>query len=169
MELIPKMGEDELHDAVVAVVSELRFSTFFRHAWHVFHEDEPLRWGWHIDCICDHAEALINGEFVGLDINVPPGFVKSLTCSVMFPAWVWLKRPWYKFLASSTNDHVTLRDARRHRQLVECDWYRRIFRPSWTLSKNQAADGNFATTRGGWRTSRTVRSSIIGSRPNGRL
>ena len=50
-------------------------------------------------------------------------------------AWLWIKRPSFKFLCSSTNDIVTLRDARRHKQLVQSLWYQRTFRPDWEIGE----------------------------------
>lgn len=164
-----RAGEDELRDVVEGFLCEATLAEFVYAAWTLHHEQEPLMWAPHIDCICEHLEATVDEQIQWLIINVPPGFSKSLLCSVYFPSWVWLKRPWYKFLCLSTNDHVTLRDARRHREIVTSPWYRRVFRPDWGISKSQAADGNFGNTRHGERVSRTVRSSIVGARPHGRL
>lgn len=170
LDLIRRCGsEDEIRDAVECVMCEASLAEFVRLAWLVLHEEEPVIWNWHIDCLCDHLEAVLGGDIVWLLINVPPGFAKSLLVSVFFPAWVWLRKPGYKFLCSSTNDIVTLRDARRHKQLVQSHWYQRTFRPDWEISRTQAADGNFGTTRNGERISRTVRSSIIGMRPHIRI
>jgi len=166
LDVAQRAGQQEVLDAIVRHVATMRMRSFVKQAWHFHHEEEPLGWNWHIDCICDHLEAVINGDITWLLINVPPGFAKSLLCSVYFPAWVWLQKPWYKFLCSSTNDYVTLRDARRHKKLVASAWYQRVFRPTWHLSRGQAADGNFGNSRNGERVSRTVRSSIIGARPH---
>ncbi len=169
LDMMERAGEDEVRDAIVCLVAELRLSTFVKHCWHVHHEAEPLGWNWHIDCICDHLEATLDGDIVWLLINIAPGFMKSLLCSVYFPAWVWLKYPWFRWLCSSTNEIVTLRDARKHKELITSPWYQRVFQPDWGILKTQSADGNFGTTRHGERVSRTVNSSIIGSRPHGRI
>jgi len=169
LDIIERAGEDEARAAVTAYWCEASLATFVKNAWPFFHEDEPLIWGWYIDCICEHLEAAFAEEILWLLINVPPGFAKSLLCSVLFPAWCWLKKPWYRFLCLSTNDFVALRDARRHRDLVASPWYQNTFRPDWQLSTHVAADSNFATTRRGGRVSRTVRSGIIGARPHCRV
>lgn len=161
--------EEEIRRAVEAVYCQNNFSAFVRNGWPVLHESEPIKWGYHIDCISEHLEAVARKEIFWLFINVPPGFAKSLLCSVFFPAWLWLDRPWFKLLCSSTNDVVTLRDARRHKQLVQSLWYQNTFNPNWQISQTQSADSNFGNTRGGERVSRTVNSSIIGIRPHGRI
>ena len=166
LDVAQRAGQERVADEIVRMAATLRLRSFIKQAWHFHHEDEPLGWNWHIDCISDHLEAVVRGDITWLLVNVPPGMAKSLICSVYFPAWLWLSKPWYKFLCSSTNDYVTLRDARRQKKLVASPWYQRVFRPGWQLSKGQAADGNFGNTRNGERVSRTVRSSIIGARPH---
>ncbi|MDY0004693.1 MAG: hypothetical protein RBU30_25580, partial [Polyangia bacterium] len=169
LQLLASLPQSERRAAVECVLAEAHLADMVRFAWHVHHEDQPLRWGWHIDCICDHLEAALNEEIVWLLINVPPGFAKSLLTSVYFPAWVWLRAPWKKFLCSSTTEQVTLRDARRHKDLVTSDWYRSTFLPAWEINRNQKADSSFANTHGGERISLTVRAGMIGLRPDVRV
>lgn len=167
--LLTKLPKGELADAIRAQLATATLADFVRHAWPVHHQGEPLKWGWHIDCICEHLEALWRHEIEWLIINVPPGFSKSLLTSVYFPSWVWLHYPQARFLCCSTNDIVTYRDARRQRDLVDSEWYQRLFLAPWSLSKTQKAHGSFANTLGGERVSRTVRASIVGSRPHCKL
>jgi phage terminase large subunit-like protein len=167
--LLTKLPPDELAQAIKATLATSTLSDFVRYAWHVHHEHEPLLWGWHIDCLCEHLEALWRHEIEWLIINIPPGFSKSLLTSVYFPSWVWLQQPQTRFLCCSTNDIVTYRDARRQRDLIDSDWYKRLFMPAWSLSKTQKAHGSFANTAGGERVSRTVRASIVGARPHCKL
>lgn len=164
--LLTTLPPDELEDAAKDVVARFSLADFIRLSWHVEHEDEPLKWGWHADCIAEHSEALWHGEIEWLIINILPGIGKSIFCSVDFPAWAWLDRPQTRFLCCSTNDLVVFRDARRHRKLIQSNWYRRLFLPDWTLSKSQKATGSFGNTRGGERVSRTVRAGSLGARPH---
>jgi hypothetical protein len=164
--LLTRLPPDELEDTAKAVIGEASLAWYIRFAWHLEHEDEPLKWGWHADCIAEHCEALWDGEIEWLIVSILPGIGKSLWCSVYFPSWGWIGRPRTKFLCCSTNDLIVFRDARRHRDLVEHRWYRRLFLPDWTLSKSQKATGSFANTRGGERVSRTVRSGSLGARPH---
>lgn len=46
---------------------------FIREAWHVVEPGTPLVWGWHINTICAHLEAVTAGRITRLLINVPPG------------------------------------------------------------------------------------------------
>lgn len=171
IELADRAGLDELQAALVSDLASVSFPEFIYHAWPVLHEEaeEPLIWKWYLDCLGEHLQAVLAGDIQWLIVNIPPGFAKSLVCSVLFPAWVWLHKPWWRFLCSGTNEPLTLRDARRHKMLVSSDWYTRTFLPDWRINRAQAADTNFANTRHGVRLSRTVSSSVTGDRPHCRV
>ena len=49
---------------------------FARRAWHVLEPSTPLRWGWALDAICEHLEAVTDGRINRLLMNVPPGTMK---------------------------------------------------------------------------------------------
>jgi len=99
---------------------------FVRLAWaHV--EPAPFVGGWHIEMICAHLEAVARGEIKQLIINVPPGFSKSLTVSVLFPIWVWLTRATRKFMFATFDDSLANRDSERSRNLLVSQWFRELF------------------------------------------
>ena len=97
-----------------------------RRAWHVLEPDKEYRHGWHIDAICEHLEAVSRGEINRLQINVPPGMMKSLTVSVLWQAWEWgpFGKPTTRWLSTAFNDGPVTRDARKTRDLILSDWYR---------------------------------------------
>jgi hypothetical protein len=80
----------------------------------------------------------------------------------MYPAWRWTTKPWLKFFATSAVDDNVYRDARRHRELVESDWYCQLFQPEWEVKAGQKAKGYWANSAGGERISRTVGQQIVG-------
>lgn len=45
---------------------------FAKLAWHVPEPATPLKWGWALDAICVHQEAVSRGEITRLLMNVPP-------------------------------------------------------------------------------------------------
>ncbi|MFD0387163.1 hypothetical protein ACFQ4K_03905 [Tistrella bauzanensis] len=79
---------------------------------------------WHIDLIADHLEAVERGEITRLIINMPPRYMKSLTVSVAFPAWLLARDPTRRIIVAS----YALELARRHsldtRQVMGSAWYR---------------------------------------------
>ena len=62
---------------------------FVHRAWPVLEPGQPLRWGWALDAMCAHLEAVADGRLTRLLINVPPGMAKSLLTGVFFGAWLW--------------------------------------------------------------------------------
>ena len=48
------------------------------------------------------------GEIRLLLINVPPGHVKSLSCSVFWPTWLWTRKPSVRFLGTSYSEDLAL-------------------------------------------------------------
>lgn len=98
---------------------------FARRAWHVLEPTTPLRWGWSLDAICEHLEAISRGEVKRLLINVPPGSMKSLLAGVFWPAWEWgpQNRPELRIGGASYSEAYATRDSRRMRNLVMSPWY----------------------------------------------
>ena len=65
----------------------LSLRDFMRAAWPVIETATPLVWGWHLDAVCEHVEALLTGKLGkrNLAVLVPPGFAKSTVVSVAAP------------------------------------------------------------------------------------
>lgn len=105
--------------------AEESLASFVRQAWPVLEPNVPLRWNWHLDLICEHLEAMTNGEIQNLVINIPPGFMKSLLAVVFWPSWEWGPRdqPHRRYLCSAYGEALSLRDNERARYLMESRWY----------------------------------------------
>src|SRR3974377_234740 len=88
--------------------------------------------GWHIAYICEHLEAISKGVFLEkglenrLQINVPPGMMKSLLVSVFWPAWEWTLWPETQYIVTSYRDEFCKRDTIRSRNLVLSPWYQML-------------------------------------------
>lgn len=102
---------------------------FVREAWAVLEPNTPLVWGWHLDALCAHLEAVSNGRITRLLINIPPGSSKSMIVSVMWQAWEWGPRglPSMRFLTTSFNDGPVKRDTRKTRDLIASEWFRSLW------------------------------------------
>lgn len=143
---------------------------FVREAWDKIaeHSNRPFIDNWHIHKICEALEAVERGEIVNLAINVPPGHMKSLLCSVFFPAWVWTFDPSAQFLCATCADDLTTRDATRMRDLVTSSWYQSLW-PHVRLRHDKNAIHKFQNTAGGFRQSTSVESRITGARADYRI
>lgn len=102
---------------------------FIRQAWGFVEGARPLKWNWHIDVICRHLEALVDGSLGSrrLCINVPPRTSKSTIVTIMFPCWLWTIHPWTQFLFGSHNFALSKDHAYKRRAILESDWYRRAW------------------------------------------
>ena len=100
---------------------------FVEQAWPVIEPGTPLVWGWSMDAIVEHLEAVAKRDIKRLVINVPPGASKSRLTRVMAPAWTWTHSPYHKFLSASYALDLTIRDNLDARRIVTSEWYQNTF------------------------------------------
>jgi predicted phage terminase large subunit-like protein len=149
-----------------AQACQASLAEFFRRSWQVLEPSTPLVWNWHLQAVCDHVQALLEGRLATLNllINIPPGSAKSRIVSVVAPAWMWTKRPTWRAMFASGNPRVSTRDSLYCRALVESDWYRRTFGITWLLADDANTKTLFRNTAGGSRMAVTAGSRITGDR-----
>lgn len=135
----------------IAQKGELKLANFVRLAWPILEPGSRYVHGWHIDAVCEHLEAITDGELNRLLINVPPGTMKSLLAGVFWPAWEWgpKNRPSTRILGSSYSEAYAVRDNTRMRNLVQSDWYQELWGHRVRLTK--AGERKFENTAKGWR------------------
>lgn len=148
------------------------FKWFVRLAWDKI-DPSPLVWNWHVEAICDHLQAVTEGQIRRLIINIPPGHAKSMLVSVLWPAWVWAKKPQWRALFASYELGLVTRDAVKCRDLMRSEWYERWFRgtnspfeccPSWSFADDQDQKTYFSNTAGGFRVALSVGGKGTGYR-----
>lgn len=99
--------------------------------------------------LAEHVEALYHGEILTLLVSMPPGSMKSRTCSALAPAWIWTLDRKYTFMRAGYDSQNAAKLASDTRLLCQSRWYierwgefvfdRLPHRPSgegeyWTLS-----------------------------------
>jgi predicted phage terminase large subunit-like protein len=148
-------------------LARIKLSEFTKQAWDIVNPGMPLIWNWHMDCVCDHVQALLEGKLGSnnLMINEPPGTSKSMLCNVMAPAWWWIDHPWWSAIYAAGAEEISLRDSGYCRDVITSDWYLDSFQPEWRIAKNQNAKSHYATTAKGFRLATTAGSKITGQRP----
>ncbi len=139
---------------------ENSFAAFVREAWSVIEPNE-LIWGWHMNAICDHLEAVREGEISRLLMNVPPGFSKSMLTSVLWPAWCWTTQPELRFLCCSHSLDLAMRDSVRCRRLLQSEWYQSYW--PLVLVGDQNAKGKYENDHNGFRQA-VAAGSVTGAR-----
>lgn len=136
---------------------------FAKAAWHVLEPATILRWGWALDAVCEHLEAVTAGSINRLLINVPPGCMKSLLTGVIWPAWEWGPRELthMRYLGTSFKQELATRDNMKCRRLIESSWYQE--RWPIKLVSDQNAKTKFENASTGFREAMSF-TSMTGSR-----
>lgn len=158
--LIPPLG------AIHAELARRSLAEFVKHSWQVLEPDDPLVWSWHMQAVCDHVQALLEGRIPkrNVVINIPPGSSKSRIVSVCAPAWMWIHRPGWRAIFSSTNPRVTTRDSSYCRNLLESRWYRESFQPKWVLVGDQNTKTLYRNSAQGFRQAVSAGARVTGDR-----
>jgi hypothetical protein len=136
---------------------------FARMAWPVLEPATKLKWGWALDGICEHLEAVSRGEIKRLLMNVPPGSMKSLLTGVIWPAWEWgpCSAPALRYLATAHKQDLAVRDNMKCRRLIQSAWFQRLW--PIELTSDQNAKTKFENSATGFREAMAF-TSMTGSR-----
>jgi predicted phage terminase large subunit-like protein len=132
----PDSPIDPVADLTRAAKPELSLRQFLEQAWDVLEPSRPFRGGWHIDAMCQHAEAIVTGKSPHrrLLVNIPPGTTKSLVFSVALPCWVWTFRPSFKWVCASYDQDTANDLANKRRHLLISPWYSNRWAGAATMS-----------------------------------
>lgn len=138
---------------------------FVRTFWTVVEPSQPFVDNWHIQKICKVLEAVTKGEITHVLINIPPGCMKSLIVSVFWPAWEWAHDPGLRFLTASYGEDLSIRDARKTRDIITSREYQDRW-PHVRIRSDQNQKRRFDTTSGGWRLATSVDGRGTGEHPD---
>lgn len=141
-----------------------KFRDFVPIAWPSVEPSREYIPSWHMGAIGDHLQALADGQIKNLLITVPPGTSKSILAAVMFPAWMWLRRPGWRSTFASYDAALSGRDSERCRGLLKSLWYKETFRPDWKFSPTQDEKTYYVNTAKGFRVSTSVTGKGTGWR-----
>lgn len=161
---------DELREELKALEVELSIRRceslrhFVESAWPLLEPEKPFIANWHIDEICRVLELVTADVHKRVIINVPPGTMKTLLVSVMWPAWEWRKRPDLRYLTASYGKTLTIRDNMRLKTLIMSEWYQE--RWPLELKEDQNSKGRFHTSQDGWRIATSVEGPGTGEHPD---
>lgn len=137
--------------AIERELCERRFRYYIEPAWEIVEPVTPFVPGMHIDAICEHLQAISDGEIKNLIINVPPRHMKSLLTCVLWPTWEWTIRPEMRYLCMSYADALAIRDSLKCRRIIRSAWYQRLWGNVFQLTGDQNAKTRFENDRTGFR------------------
>jgi predicted phage terminase large subunit-like protein len=153
LELLP------IHRASLMTLPE-----FARAAWEIVEPATPMSWNWHLDVFAEEAEHWTRNRRDDVVVNIPPGCMKSLWWSVFVPTWVWTWWPESRWMFSSYNGDLSVRDSMKRRQIIESEWYQSTF--PVRLLQDQNLKTRFANTASGWMFATSTGGQVTGEHPD---
>ena len=147
----PDISEKEIRLQAQREINNRSLFEFIKFFWPQISNDE-FQPNWHIEYLCkelEHvAERVANNQPREYDliINVPPGTTKTITCSIMFPAWCWTKWSWMRFITASYSSPLSLESAEYSRDLIKSDAFKQIY-PELSIKDDKDAKGNFKVVK----------------------
>ena len=126
------------------------YGDFMRLAWRTVEPAKPFLPNWHIDAIAAHMQAVSDGKIRKLLITMPPGHAKSLSVTVLWGAWQWIRSPEWRALFCSYDQELATRDSMRRRALLNSPWFQKTFQPEWKFSGDQNQKNWFENDKKGF-------------------
>lgn len=150
--------EEHLHEIItnshLKLLAEKSLYEFFKQAWiHIEGSGTPFIDGWHVGALCEHVQAVLEGEISELLINISPRSCKTSIVSVAAIPWMWTREPSLKAVYASYKRDLSLEHSRICRMLIESYWYQINWGHKFSLLKDQSAKSHFTNTETGHRIS----------------
>ena len=157
---------EEAHDILDKLDAEESLLEYTKLMWSVLEPGRTFVDGWAVGAIAEHLEAVSNGQIRRLLMNVPPGFMKSMSTNVFWPSWEWgpRNRPDLRYVSGSYADQLTVRDNRRTRNLIVSELYQRLWGDRFSLVSDQNAKVRFDTDATGFKIATSVGGLGTGER-----
>lgn len=138
------------------------FGLFVQAAWEILEPQTELQWNWHHDYICEHLQAVDQGQILRLIINIAPRSTKSILSTVSFPVWTWIKKPHKRFLFGSYADTLATKHSILRRNIIESPWYQAGYSQSFRLSSDVNTKSEFTNNKTGQMTALGIRGAVTG-------
>ena len=137
------------------------FVSFVRKVFHVLNPSSTFHMNWHIRAIAHHLEQVRLGNIKRLIITVPPRSLKSIMCSVAFPAFVLGHDPTKRLIVVSYSADLAIKHGNDFRAVVNSKGYRAIF-SGMRISAMKNTQTEVVTTRNGFRLAMSVDGALTG-------
>ncbi len=157
-------GEEDSPEARAAEADLYEFS---RQAWSIVRPGEPFTTGWVFGCMCEHAQALVDGYIKKLAVAVPPRHGKSLVFNVFMPVWSWIKKPSNRYIFTAYSDTLVVRDSLACRDLIRSPWFQKRWGSRFAFKSDQNRQDQFTNNKGGFRLATTPGGTATGEGAHG--
>lgn len=110
--------------------------------------DPTYKFGAHLKRLGRLLMRVEDGAKDRIAVSMPPRFGKSLMISIYYPAWYLGKHPDHKVITASHTSDLAVDMARKVRNLMQSDEYKKIF-PGVQIAADAKAAGKWNTSKGG--------------------
>lgn len=132
---------------------------YTRRVYSIVDPINPYKHNWHIDLICEYLNACEKGDIKRLIINIPPRFMKSITCSVAFSSWLLGHNPQERIVCVSYAHSLSVKMSRDTAAVMHTDWYNCVFPKTKLVTTN---DKLLETSERGSRQSTSTNAVLTG-------
>jgi predicted phage terminase large subunit-like protein len=157
---MPKMTPRQYQESIALVEAEQcrrDMHRFLRDVvWPVVEPGTEFIDNWHLHAICEHLQAVLNGDIANLLVNMPPRFAKSILISVTMPTWAWIDRPEMRSIFASYSANLSIRDALKSRRVINSPRYQKYYGDIFQLSDDQDVKARYENDKTGFRMSTSV-------------
>jgi predicted phage terminase large subunit-like protein len=149
--------DQQIADALLRM--ELYF--FLQKVFETVYPMERFQPAAYLEAMCKAVQDVVEGNAGRLLVNIPPRYMKSTVISVALVAFCIGRNPGLLFMVATYSADFASRHANQFRQVVESDWYRRLF-PQFQISRRDNRVTEVLTTMGGGRIAVSVDGSVTG-------
>lgn len=140
----------------------LTLSEYIRQAWPILEPANPLASGWHIDLLSEYLTLVSEGKILRLLINMPPRNAKSNVGTILFPTWVWTRKPSMRFVFCSYSASLSVKHSVDRRRVIESKWYQDNWGGVVRLSADQNQKNEYENNARGHMIATSVGGTITG-------
>lgn len=150
------------------------YAAFVQWAWAILEPGTLLRWGPHLDVLCNALQKQMEGDprYRKLLIVLPPGTGKSIVLAACRDPFQWLFKPHKRTLYVSADGDLASRDSRRARDILKSEDYQALLAqaaelhgtPIWQFKGDQNEKRNFENTENGFRWCLGMGDKVTGKR-----
>jgi len=144
---------------IVEVACRTDFLSFFQLCFHILEPGKTLNMNWHHYAIAYHLELVLRGVIKRLIIVAPPRTLKSLMCSVAFPAYALGRNPAWRGIGISHGTDLQIKFCNECRAVIDSPRYRILFQG---VQLSKSTETEFHTTQGGYRYARSAEGGLTG-------
>lgn len=137
------------------------FASFLHKSFVDLHPDQKFVPSWHIDALAHELMLVELGQTKRLIITMPPRHLKSLSTSVIFPAWVLGRNPTKKIITASYSQDLASTHTTNFRRLCATKDYRPTF-PDLRFEGGKNTSIEQSTSKGGFRYATSVGGTLTG-------